>query len=632
MSRLTSVFASTDAPLVVNGIIVSAISGLLAAGLCSLVDPRVVPVGLVIGAILGFVAASAPMFMALRLIAVAGLMLVGSAVLGTMVQHTSIVAALVMACLALITSVWTAVPVVGTIFSSLPTLVFILLLAKGDEFAKGAPALVVAAAGLLAMLPPVLLAVAISARDPRKYDRAMTAALWRPDTPADKRGTFARVLLLDGAPSPLLFLAAHGSLGLVCRSWLQRDGQRSEDPPPAATAAEAPAPDAPAAAGLSDGLAQGDANAEAIAAALLPKGPLLPRDVSIDTDAMSPRPSAGSGGTPGPATPAREEAAAWSLWAASQQRARSVLAADAAPEPVVLRPLLIILGSLIRCLLQPEVSVFRYGVQRALVLGAGAFAVVQSGGQESFFWILITMSAVLQANAPSTAMKVARRSVGTFVGVLAAVALSFLLPSWLLVPWLAGTAMVMGFAWMQRNYTLTALLSGFAVVLLYGAPTDDVVPYAILRAVDVVIGGVLAALVARFVMPVKPRLAARRRYLVESLRGLEHALRQRLADPTAVPVTRLAAYQSEVSRAMSDLRTDLALTTDADVVRAYQDDLAGFVADDEKLFVLGMTVVDLARDSGVADLPVAAALDWLRHDIDTRADRSPTARAATAAG
>lgn len=602
MSRLTAVFASTDAPLLVTGVIASAISGLFAAGLCWLVEPRVVPVGLIIGAILGFVAASAPMFMALRLIAVAGLLLAGSAVLGVVVQHTAVVAALTMVVLAMVTSVWTAVPVVGTIFSSLPTLVFILLLAKGGEFAQGAPALMVAVAGLLAMVPPALLAVAINARDPRKYDRAMTAALWRQGTPADKRGAFARVLLLDGAPTTLLYLAAHGSLGLVCRSWIESHG--------------------PAAGTSSAGLTQGDANAEAIATALGPKGPLLPRAVTVETAAMR-----AAGKPSGSAAPTSQAAAAWSVWAASQHRAQAVLAGDAAPERIVLHPLLIILGSLLRCLWRPEVSVFRYGVQRALVLGAGVFALVQSGGQESYFWVLITMSSVLQANAPSTAMKVARRSAGTFVGVLAAVALSFVLPSWLLVPWLAGTALVLGFAWMQRNYTMTALLSGFAVVLLYGAPTNDVASYAVLRAVDVVIGGVLAALVARFVMPVRPRLTARRTALVDSLRDLEHALRQRLTDPTTVPVTRLASFQSQVSRAVSDLRTDLALTSDEDVVRAYEEDLAGFLDDDEKLFVLGMTVVDLAERPGLDDLPVTSALDWLRDDIDTRAGREPVSSA-----
>ncbi|MDQ1247164.1 MAG: hypothetical protein QG597_1534, partial [Actinomycetota bacterium] len=422
--RLTAVFASNDAPLAITGIVLSAVSGLLAAGLCTLVDARVVPVGLVIGAILGFIAASAPMFMALRLILLAGLLLVASATFGTLLQHSAIVAALVMAAVAFVTAIWTALPVVGTIFSSLPATVFILLLAKGDEFAKGAPALVVALAGLLAMLPPSLLAVAVSIRDPRKFDRAMTAALWSRTTPANSRGTYSRVLLLDGAPSTLLYLAAHGSLGMVCRSWLENN---SDGKDPAVAAA----------------MAQGDANGDAIAAALLPRGPLVPRSAPVDTTAMAP--AAARDPAASQADIAGQTTAAWSLWAASQQRSQAALAGDT-PQRVAVRPVLLILASLVRNLVHPDVSVFRYGVQRALALGVGAFALVQSRGDENVFWVVISLAAVLQANAPSTVEKVARRSVGTFGGVLLAVALSLILPSRLLVPWVAGVALVAGFA------------------------------------------------------------------------------------------------------------------------------------------------------------------------------------------
>ena len=220
MARLSTVFNNTDEPLVVTGVVVGVASGLMAAGLCTLVDPRVVPVGLVIGAILGFLAASAPLFMALRLILLAGVLLVAAAVLGTMVQHTAVIAALVMALVALTTAVWTALPVVGMIFSSLPSLVFILMLAKGQEFANGAPAVAVAVGGLLGMLPAALLAVAKEIWDPRKLDRQMTAALWAPNTPVDKRAMFTRVLLMDGAPTTLLHLAAHGlSCPTRCTAW-----------------------------------------------------------------------------------------------------------------------------------------------------------------------------------------------------------------------------------------------------------------------------------------------------------------------------------------------------------------------------------------------------------------------------
>lgn len=590
MARLSTVFNNTDEPLAVTGVVLGVASGLMAAGLCALVDPRVVPVGLVIGAILGFIAASAPLFMALRLILLAGVLLVAAAVLGTMVQHTAVIAALVMALVALTTAVWTALPVVGMIFSSLPSLVFILMLAQGQEFTNGAPAVAVAVGGVLGMLPAALLALAKEIWDPRKLDRQMAAALWAPSTPADKRVMFTRVLLMDGAPTTLLHLAAHGSLGVVCRSWIERNSESS-----------------------ADAIAQGDANIGAMAAALLPKGPISPREVTFDTTAMV-----------APAGADSQLAAAWSMWAASQRLAQRVLA-GATPHRIVLRPVLMILGSLTRRLVRPDVSVFRYGVQRALALGIGALALVLSANNENAFWILISLAAVLQANAPTTAEKVMQRSVGTFAGVLLALAVALVLPEWLLVPWIAGAALVVGFAWLLRNYALTALLTGFAVVLLFGAPTDSVAEFAAMRAIDVTIAGILAAFIAHFVMPVRPRPEARRAQLVESLRNLEDSLREGLAEPDLIHVRQLAAKQADVSRAISNLRTDLSLLGDHELVQAYQQDLDAFIGSDEALFALGLSAIDMSHEPDFAEVPMDDALDWVRQAIDVQAAHSPGA-------
>ena len=257
MSRFRSLFANTDAPVMWAGLVVGLVCALGAAGLCSLINPHVVPLGLIIAGMLGLVAASAPMFMALRLVLLIGLLMLVSSVLAMAVRDHPVTAALTMAAVAMVTSVWTALPVVGRIFSSLPTLVFVMLLAKGQEFTGAASTLEVGLAVLAAVAVPMVVAVLLSVRDPRKYDREMAAAMWAGDTDAAKLGTFSRVLLLDGAPPPLLYLAAHGMLGRVCERWLH-----SRD-------ADSPA------------LPVGQANAGLIAKALLPRGPLQPRPVEI---------------------------------------------------------------------------------------------------------------------------------------------------------------------------------------------------------------------------------------------------------------------------------------------------------------------------------------------------------------
>ena len=599
MSRFRSLFANTDAPVMWAGLVVGLVCALGAAGLCSLINPHVAPLGLIIAGMLGLVAASAPMFMALRLVLLIGLLMLVSSVLAMAVRDHPVTAALTMAAVAMVTSVWTALPVVGRIFSSLPTLVFVMLLAKGQEFTGAASTLDVGLAVLAAVAVPMVVAVLLSARDPRKYDREMAAAMWAGDTDAAKLGTFSRVLLLDGAPPPLLYLAAHGMFGRVCERWLH-----SRD-------ADSPA------------LPVAQANAGLLAKALLPRGPLQPRQVELTE---LPTPEGDSGGDSGvdPAgNPTGETAVAVALWSASQHRGQRVLAGEQVHR-VVLRPLLLLASSLLRTVLRPDASVFRYGVQRALVLGVGAAVLVAAHNDENAFWVLITMTAVLQANAPSTAARVARRAAGTLVGVVVAVLLARVLPDRLLVPWVAGIVLVLGLAWMQRNYTVSSMAMGFSAVLLYGAPTHQVGTYAVFRAVDVVIGGLIAAGVAKFVLPVVPQLTKRRGAVLAAMRGLLQGIALRGAHPDLISMEELAARQAAVSTAMTNLETDISLTSDESVVKAYEADSQQLAQLESELYVTGLTVVDLRGDAALANVPLTAALNSLEVRVKDLSEHPPT--------
>ncbi len=611
MTVLRRVLANQDAPLLSTGVVVSIVSGALAAGTGALIDQRVVGFSLLIGAILGFIVAMVPFFLALRLIPLVGALMIGSAAVALAVKDDPISAGVGMALLAFATAVWTGIPIVGGLFSSLPVTVFLLLVAKGDEFSGGASILLVAVAGVVAMVPPSLISWGLAARDPRRIDRKMTAALWDPKVPREKRSMISRLLMLDAAPAPLLHLGAYGYFSLIARTWLEPKTQ-------AADASNSPAAEPPDAAAT----AEAEHNAELISAAIVPPGPLPPRAVQISTTAMDSQIATEA---------SRARMAGWRLWRASQLRSVQIMEVGVADLPTI-HPYGLLGGSLVRSLLHPDVSVFRYGVQRALALGFGLAVLVASGGGENAFWVVLTLAAVLQANAPSTAAKVARRTVGTLAGVGLAMAVSFVVPTAILVPYVAVLALIAGFAWMQRNYAITAMAAGFGVVLLYGAPTDKVVQYAGMRAVDVLIGGVLAALIARLVFPVRPRLAYRRTELVAALERFSTLVGRRIDSADQVSTIDLAVGQSAVARAASNLRTDLALVTDAEVVACYENDLANLTTLDGQLFAVAVTSVELVNLGGLDDLPLDDVHRWLDEQLASAAASPPQAASTAPAG
>ncbi|MFM2438254.1 MAG: hypothetical protein RLZ55_1073, partial [Actinomycetota bacterium] len=224
LARLRRTISSTDSPVNWLGAGLMALSGLLAVGLGELLDHRTMPVTAIVGLVLGLVVASAPMFMAIRLLLLNGALIVLAAVLGVSVADNAVAAGLVMAALAFIGAVWTAIPVVGPIFSGLPVLVFLLLVAKSTEFTGGAATAHVALAAAVGIVPPLVLAVVLSIADPRKVDRTLVASAWTTDVPPAKRTLATQVLLLDGAPAPLIYVTTQGVLGIICRDWLVRRG------------------------------------------------------------------------------------------------------------------------------------------------------------------------------------------------------------------------------------------------------------------------------------------------------------------------------------------------------------------------------------------------------------------------
>ena len=192
------------------------------------------------------------------------------------------------------------------------------------------------------------------------------------------------VLRLDAAPTTLVSVTESAVLAKIARDRLAEQSDSSAYQ--AADGAE-----------------------RAIAQALLPAGPIVPRDV---TDAV--QPAVAQLRAAGDSAGATAEGYAWNRWARRCITPRGVLGGTITAHHLPFSD-----ASLTRMqissVLHPDSSSFRYGVQRALALGVATYVMV-STTLPNFYWLLLAMFSVLQTNASATWVRAAQYAFGTWVG------------------------------------------------------------------------------------------------------------------------------------------------------------------------------------------------------------------------
>ena len=183
----------------------------------------------------------------------------------------------------------------------------------------------------------------------------------------------------------------------------------------------------------------------------------------------------------------------------------------------------------------------RISLRRPTRPGAGVaiFALVMSHGNENVFWVTLTLVSVLQTNMPQTLVKTVQRVAGTLVGVVLAIALSLVLPTAVLVPWLAGAAILVGLAFQRRNYAVMSGLIAFAIVLLFGAPTNKVLSLPACARWMWLSAGCWRRWWPASCCRSTPTPAVRREQAIEALRSLQAAIQQRLADPAGISIEKV---------------------------------------------------------------------------------------------
>lgn len=570
--------AGSGEPVQWNLVLGMALCGAAGGAVAAVLMPSGVLLAAVVGLILGLVVASAPMIMALRLLLVNGVLLVVVAAVAQVSRESAVLAAVGMAVVAFAGGIWTALPVVGLAVGSLPVVLYLLIGAKGAEIAPDASSMQAGLAAACGVAGAAAVSVILSIRDPRKEARAATAAMWRSDLPIEKRQSLSLVLLLDSAPRRLRVLATLGTLAEICRRRYVRTS-------PEGAGAVA--------------LAAADRNSASLAGAILPRGKPGAHPVVLEQADASPQGA-------GRVESARDDKTLHCMFAA-QKRASQVLDDDSVAYPRV-RPLLALGSQLVARLLRPDSRSFRFAVQRSVALGVGMWAVVNFSPSDNAFWIVLTISTVLLPDSPTTLARAAQRSVGTIAGVVVALPVAVLVPKAFLAP-LAVVGLLVGLAYMSRNYAIFAALVGFGIVLLLGAPDDRFLAFAAMRGLDVVIGGVIALAVATVVLPVRPDPLQRLRSAAAAYRSAVSAL-ERYEEGSSRSTRPFYHAQAEAIAARTGLAGDLAAVAPDPALQKRADELV-MLADE--LYVLAAVVVGLPQAS-VSETPLLSATQ----DLDRR--------------
>ena len=154
----------------------------------------------------------------------------------------------------------------------------------------------------------------------------------------------------------------------------------------------------------------------------------------------------------------------------------------------------------LKSILTPKHPRFRYAVRLTLcwLLGFGIMHSIEFGKGS---WILLTSLIVLQQTYSATRTRLFHRVFGTILGVLLGVALAYLLPTLAGQILLLLSSIYLFYYWIGKNYTVAVIFITTFVLAAFNLLSNQGVAVMLPRIVETVVGGLLAYLVVRFVLP-----------------------------------------------------------------------------------------------------------------------------------
>nr|WP_315156815.1 FUSC family membrane protein [uncultured Flavobacterium sp.] len=145
-------------------------------------------------------------------------------------------------------------------------------------------------------------------------------------------------------------------------------------------------------------------------------------------------------------------------------------------------------------------TIFRHSLRLtiAIILGglAGKFLPFQN-----VYWILMTIIIIMRPGYGLTKQRSIQRVIGTIIGGIIAFSILSLTPNHLILSILAVLCMLLGFAFAQTNYTVSATFVTMYIVFIYGILTTDYLDVIQFRIIDTLTGAFLAYFANHFLWP-----------------------------------------------------------------------------------------------------------------------------------
>ena len=482
-----------------------------------------------------------PLRLALRVQLCLGAAFVLMLSLGTVTSGSPLAAVTLAILVSVFTLTWW-VRVIGPMVATLPVVAFII---GALGVTHGMTMLKIVQDVVLGTAAGVMFALVTKVWDSRKRARMAVAKAWLPQSPTTQRIAAARTVHLDGHPDDLTSLARDAT-----RTHLGLQFLRSAQSPQSQSL-----------------IAAIEDQSQQIAAALRPRGPLVPRQVpDVDAQALMSQAS---------------EANLTQLQKLGLETAASSIA-DAtrvlAGKPPGINGLTFgdsIAREYLTALRHPDPFLRSWAIQRAVVLGLAMLAVVLSGLNLDFIWAFVGV--LLTLNPFSGLVVGVQRFIGTTAGIVLAAALSIVVPVEILYPYLAVCVFGIGLGYIQRNYAIFAAGLGFFIALAVGIPHHNVPLWAGLRSLDTLIGVIIGVVASRLILVPKVSPPARVQRVSTALDALcAEILHQANADRSSEQELRLRLAHAEA--AVEAMAAELAIESNAGISDSYPDAGANYRA------------------------------------------------------
>lgn len=145
-------------------------------------------------------------------------------------------------------------------------------------------------------------------------------------------------------------------------------------------------------------------------------------------------------------------------------------------------------------------TIFRHSLRLtvAIILGGlvGKFLPFQN-----VYWILMTIIIIMRPGYGLTKQRTIQRVIGTVIGGVIAFSILSLIPNHFILSILAVLCMLLGFAFAQTNYTVSATFVTMYIVFIYGILTTDYLDVIQFRVIDTLTGALIAYFANHFLWP-----------------------------------------------------------------------------------------------------------------------------------